>query len=60
MACRLAGPLIQAGEGVFPPCPKNYQGATPEEVEACRVVLDDPLFLEPADEPETVVAFVCR
>lgn len=58
MACRLAGPLIQAGEGTFPPCPKNYVGATKEQIEATRVVLDDPLFHEPPDAPETLVAWV--
>lgn len=63
MACRLAGPLIQAGEGTFPPCHKNYVGATPEQVEALRVVIEDPAFFEPADAPETVIAWVisqCR
>ena len=60
IACRLAGPAIQAGPGIFPPCHKNYTGATDAEVNACRVVLDDPLFFEPAEEPETVIAFVCK
>lgn len=60
IACRLAGPAIQAGPGIFPPCHKNYAGATDAEVNACRVVLDDPLFFEPAEEPETVIAFVCK
>jgi Fe-S-cluster containining protein len=60
IACRLAGPAIQAGHGVFPPCHKNYTGATPAQVEACQVVLDDPLFFEPSEEPETVIAYVCK
>ena len=59
IACRLAGPAVRAGEGVFPPCHKNYVGATVAEVAACQVVLDDPLFFEMAEEPETVIAYVC-
>lgn len=60
IACRLAGPAIRAGEGVFPPCHKNYSGATPAQVASCQVALDDPLFYEPADAPETVVAYACK
>ena len=60
IACRLAGPAIQAGDGVFPPCYKNYAGATPAQLDACRVTLTDPLFYEPAQAPETVIAYVCK
>jgi Fe-S-cluster containining protein len=60
VACRLAGPAVRAGDGVFPPCHKNYVGASAEEVAACEVVLDDPLFFEEREAPETVIAYVCK
>jgi Fe-S-cluster containining protein len=60
IACRLAGPAIQAGPGVFPPCRKNYVGLTDREIRSLEVKLDDPLFFETAEEPETVIAYACK
>lgn len=57
VACRAAGPLVQLGAAVYPPCHLNYAGATPEQKLAWTVAIDDPVFHEPATEPETLIAY---
>jgi Fe-S-cluster containining protein len=57
VACRAAGPLVQLGDAVYPPCPLNYQGVGDLEREALTARRDAPCFHEAATEPETIVAF---
>jgi Fe-S-cluster containining protein len=62
LSCRTYGPPVHIGATDLPPCDLCFQGARPEEVEACRVE-PDPDGVEdrlvrrlPADE-ETLIAF---
>lgn len=57
VACRAAGPLVQLGAAIYPPCHLNYRGATPDQMRAWTVAIDDPVFHEPANEPETLIAY---
>lgn len=56
VCCRLYGPLIQIGDKRSDPCPLNYIGLTPQEIESRAVRLALPRLDEPA-EPETMIVF---
>jgi Fe-S-cluster containining protein len=68
VACRTYGPAVRLDGRDLPHCPLNYQGATTEQIEACRVTIDPGAvaqaalaeFLQSDGEHatgETVVAF---
>jgi len=68
IACRTYGPAVSLDGRDLPHCRLNYQGATPEQIEVCRVTIDPGVvaeaalaeFLQSCVEPEpgeTVVAF---
>jgi hypothetical protein len=40
MTCRTYGPPVRIGEEDLPPCKNCFQGATPEEIERCRLEPD--------------------
>jgi Fe-S-cluster containining protein len=41
VSCRTYGPPVRFGEQSLPPCRLCFDGATPEEIERCRVTPDD-------------------
>lgn len=63
LSCRTFGPPVRTGDADLPPCDLCFQGASPEEVEACRVE-PDPAGIEERlidrfdAEEETLIALV--
>jgi Fe-S-cluster containining protein len=62
LSCRTFGPPVRFGESDLPPCRLCFQGAAPDEIEACRVEPDphgveDRLVRRFGAEDETLIAF---
>ncbi len=63
LSCRTFGPPVRIGGTDLPPCDLCFQGAPPEEVEACRVEpdpegLEDRLVRRLQAAGETLIAWV--
>jgi Fe-S-cluster containining protein len=63
LSCRTFGPPVRIGEADLPPCDLCFQGASPEEIEACRVEPDpegiEERLIDRFDaEHETLIALV--
>lgn len=56
VACRLAGPLIQIGDGITDPCGLCFSGASAGEIESTKIALQASEFRERSEEAETLVA----
>jgi Fe-S-cluster containining protein len=62
LSCRTFGPPVRFGDSDLPPCRLCFQGAPPEEVEACRAEPDphgveDRMVRRFRAEAETLIAF---
>jgi len=62
LSCRTFGPPVRCGDSDLPPCRLCFQGAGPDEIEACRVEPDphgveDRLVRRFQAEDETLIAF---
>lgn len=65
LSCRTFGPPVRIGPSDLPPCRLCFVGASPEEIEACRVEPDrhgveDRLVSRFEAEAETLIAFALR
>lgn len=63
LSCRTFGPPVRIGEADLPPCRLCFAGASPEEIDACRVEPDphgveDRLVARFDAGEETLIAFV--
>lgn len=61
ISCRTFGLPVRIGEENLPPCRLCFRGASPAEIEACRVIVDpeglEDRLLAQVEDAETVIAF---
>lgn len=63
LSCRTFGPPVRIGDSDLPPCDLCFQGASPEDIESCRVEpdpegLEDRLITRFEADQETLIALV--